>query len=320
MKAVVVGAGGIGQWTAHQIGLAGGDVVLASRSGSGIGPGVNPTPNPRVTTAQVDATDAKALAELATGADVLVNAVNPPYTDWDEKWPPMAAGFLEAAERSGAVLLTIGNLYPYGHPSTPMIESTTPEAPNGHKGRIRAKMWHDAEDAHRAGRIRAVEIRAADYFGPGASAGMSYLNTYAIKPAIAGKTAHHIMGVVDVPHSWTYVPDIGRLAAAIAASDPAGDAWGRVWHVPTTPSKSLTDVASDVAAIAGVPAHTPRPYSRLIKTVMRVSPLIRELDEMAPAFEAPYVLDSSAAQARFGLAPTPWREALEETVTWLRAG
>ena len=320
MQAVVVGAGGIGQWTAHQIGLAGGDVVLASRSGSGIGPGVNPTPNPRVTTAQVDATDAKVLAALATGADVLVNAVNPPYTDWDEKWPPMAAGFLEAAERSGAVLLTIGNLYPYGHPSTPMIESTTPEAPNGHKGRIRAKMWHDAEDAHRAGRIRAVEIRAADYFGPGVSAGTSYLNTYAIKPAIAGKTAHHIMGVVDVPHSWTYVPDIGRLAAAIAASDPAGDAWGRVWHVPTTPSKSLTDVASDVAAIAGVPAHTPRPYSRLIKTVMRVSPLIRELDEMAPAFEAPYVLDSSAAQARFGLAPTPWREALEETVTWLRAG
>jgi len=133
MKAVVVGAGGIGQWTAHQIGLAGGDVVLASRSGSGVGPGVSATPNPRVTTAKVDATDAKALAELATGADVLVNAVNPPYTDWEEKWPPMAAGFLEAAELSGAALLTIGNLYPYGHPTTPMIEATTPEAPNGHK-------------------------------------------------------------------------------------------------------------------------------------------------------------------------------------------
>jgi len=40
---------------------------------------------------------------------------------------------------------------------------------------------------------------------------------------------------------------------------------------------------------------------------------------MAPAFESPYVLDSSAAQARFGLAPTPWREALEETAAWLRA-
>ena len=320
MKTVVVGAGGIGQWTAHEIGLAGGEVILASRSGRGIGPGVSATPSPNVRTARVDATDANALTDLATGAGVLVNAVNPPYTDWDEKWPPMAAAFLLAAERSGAALLTVGNLYPYGRPTAAPMTESSPVAPNGHKGQIRARMWQEAEEAHRAGRIRAAELRAADYFGPGVSEGMSYLNTYAIKPAIASKTAHHIMGVVDVPHSWTYVPDIGRLAAAIAASDPAGDGWGRVWHVPTTPPKTLTDVARDAAAVAGVPAHTPRPYSRIVKTVMRVSPLIRELDEMAPAFESPYVLDSSAAQARFGLAPTPWREALEETATWLRAG
>jgi nucleoside-diphosphate-sugar epimerase len=320
MKTVVVGAGGIGQWTAHEIGLAGGEVILASRSGRGIGPGVSATPNPNVRTARVDATDANALTELATGAGVLVNAVNPPYTDWDEKWPPMAAAFLQAAERSGAALLTIGNLYPYGRPTAAPMTESTPVAPNGHKGQIRARMWQEAEEAHRAGRIRAAELRAADYFGPGVSEGMSYLNTYAIKPAIANKTAHHILGIVDAPHSWTFVPDIGRLAAAIAASDPAGDAWGRLWHVPTTPPKTLTDVARDAAAVAGVPVHTPRPYSRIVKTVMRVSPLIRELGEMAPAFESPYVLDSSAAQARFGLAPTPWREALEETATWLRAG
>jgi nucleoside-diphosphate-sugar epimerase len=320
MKAVIVGSGAIGQWTAQHIAAAGGDVVLASRSGSGLGSAVGQSPNPRVTTAKVDATDARALAELAAGADVLVNAVNPPYTDWDEKWPPMAAGFLEAAERSGAALLIIGNLYAYGHPTTPMVERVTPEAPNGHKGRIRQKMWHDAKALHQSGRIRAVEIRAADYFGPGATAGMSYLNQYAITPAMAGQNARHNKGVVDVPHSWTYVPDIGRLAAAIAGSDPAGDAWGRVWHVPTTPPKSLTDVANEVATIAGVPARTPRSYPSFVKTLLRVSPLIRELDEMAPAFTAPYTLDSSAAQQRFDLAPTPWREALESTVTWLRAG
>ena len=320
MKAVIVGAGPIGQWTAHYLGLAGADVVLASRAGGGVGIGIGATPNPRVTTAKVDATDATALAELATGADVIVNAVNPPYTDWDEKWPPMAAGFLAAAERSGAGLLIIGNLYAYGHPTTPMIEGLTPEAPNGHKGRVRAKIWHDALDAHNAGRIRAVEIRAADYFGPGASTGTSYLNTYAISPAMNGKTARRIMGVMDAPHSWTYLRDIGRLAAAVAMSDPAGNDWGRAWHVPTTPPKSLTDIAREVAAIVGVPARTPHPYPAIVKTFLRVSPLIRELDEMAPAFAAVYTLDSSAAQERFGLAPTPWHDALDTTVTWLRAG
>jgi nucleoside-diphosphate-sugar epimerase len=318
MKAVIVGSGAIGQWTARAIGLAGGEVVLASRSGRGLGSGVGAGQNPPVTTAQVEASDATAMTELAAGADVLVNAVNPPYTDWDEKWPPMAAAFLAAAERTGAALLIVGNLYAYGHPSTPMIEGVTPEAPNGHKGRVRQKMWHDALDAHRSGRLRAVEIRASDYFGPGATAGMSYLNQYAIAPALAGKTARHIRGVMDAPHSWTYVSDIGRLAAAIAASDPTSDAWGRVWHVPTTPPRSLTDVANDVAAIAGVPARTPRPYPALVKTLMRAAPLIRELDETAPTFETPYTLDGSAAVARFGVAPTPWEQALAETVTWLR--
>ncbi len=37
MKAVVVGAGGIGQLIAQKLGEAGHEVVLASRSGTGIG-------------------------------------------------------------------------------------------------------------------------------------------------------------------------------------------------------------------------------------------------------------------------------------------
>jgi hypothetical protein len=43
-----------------------------------------------------------------------------------------------------------------------------PAAPVGHKGRVRAKMWSDALAAHEAGRARVTELRAADYFGPGA--------------------------------------------------------------------------------------------------------------------------------------------------------
>ena len=42
------------------------------------------------------------LIELAEGAVALYNCVNPPsYTVWPEFWPPVAAAFLEAAERTG---------------------------------------------------------------------------------------------------------------------------------------------------------------------------------------------------------------------------
>ena len=318
MRAVVVGAGGIGKRIAQQLGEAGHEVVLASRSGTGIGPDVSTTPSAAVSVARVDAADPVALQALATGADVLVNAVNPPYTRWVELWPPMATAFLVAAERSGAGLMIIGNLYGYGPVTAPMTESN-PLASTGIKGGVRARMWREALEADRAGRLRAVELRASDYFGPGATAGMSYLNQYAIAPAVRGRTARHVRGAMDAPHSWTYLSDIARLAVAVAETDRTGDDWGRAWHVPTAAPTTLREVAAQVAEIAGVAARQPRPYPWLVRKALRVIPLIRELDETNYQFDRPFILDSSEAQNRFGLAPTPWREALAETVRWMKA-
>jgi nucleoside-diphosphate-sugar epimerase len=318
MKAVVIGAGGIGQQIAQQLGDAGHEVVLASRSGTGIGPDISTTPSAAVRVARVDASDLVALHELATGADVLVNAVNPPYTRWPELWPPMAAAFLGAAERSGAGLLIVSNLYGYGPVAGPMTEST-PLATTGVKGGIRAQMWRDALDGHQAGRLRAVELRASDYFGPGATDGMSYLNQYAIAPAVRGRTAQHVRGNVDASHSWTYLSDIARLAVAVAETDRDGTDWGRAWHVPTTAPVTMREVAAQVAEIAGVTAHDPRLYPWLVRKALRVVPLIRELDETDYQFDRPFILDSSQAQQRFGLAPTPWRDALAETARWMKS-
>ena len=56
---------------------------------------------------QVDATDADALTAAARGAAALYNAVNPAYHRWATDWPPVAAALLAAAERTGAVLVTM---------------------------------------------------------------------------------------------------------------------------------------------------------------------------------------------------------------------
>ena len=113
----------------------------------------------------VDAADAEALARAAAGADVLYNAVNPAYHRWPTDWPPVAAALLTAAERTGAVLVTMGNLYGYGRPSAPMTPET-PLAATDVKGRVRNRMWADALAAHEAGRVRVTEARAADFVGP----------------------------------------------------------------------------------------------------------------------------------------------------------
>lgn len=304
-KHVVIGAGGIGRATAARLVEMGHEVVLGSRSGT----------DPAlagVRAVAVDAADPSALAEVSAGAVSLVNAMNPRhYHKWATEWPPLAAAMLSAAESSGAGLVTISNLYGYGPVAGPMREDT-PLRPAGTKGRVRAQMWVDALAAHDAGRIRATEVRASDYFGPGAGAAVSMLNRFVIFPAHAGKKVRLITGVPDAIHSWTYLADIGALTAALATDDRS---WGRVWHVPTSEPRTVRQVAGDAAALGGHPQPAVEPFPSVVKRLAKVSPVVRELDETAYQFERPFVLDSTAATETFGLLPTPWDQALAETVS-----
>ena len=187
-----------------------------------------------------------------------------------------------------------------------------PMRPSGHKGRIRADMWTEALARHEAGRLRVTELRSSDYFGPGTTARTSYLNDVVIDALLAGRTPFVPAGRADAAHSWTYVPDVGRLAARVATGD---DGWGRAWHVPTSPARTFDEAAGDIARVAGVRPRRVRVLPRPLGTAAGlVVPFMRELRETRHQFERPFVLDSDLTQRTFGLEPTPWDEALTTTI------
>ena len=256
----------------------------------------------------VDAADAARLTELATGARAVYNCVNPPaYDKWPTMWPPVAAALLAAAERTGAVLVTAGNLYPYGPVDGPMVEGM-PDAATSTKARIRAAMWADALAAHEAGRVRAAEVRGSDYMGAGVGDGGHIPRL--VPRALTGKPVR-VIGSPDQPHSWTDVRDMARALVAVAADETA---WGRVWHAPTNPPRTQREAVADVCRAAGKEPVEVRGYP---KTVMALgslmSPVLRELGETLYQFERPYVLDSSATGRELGLEPTPWDEVCRRT-------
>ncbi len=312
---VVVGAGPIGSGTALALAAQGHEVHLVSRSGGHPG-------HPKVRAHRIhlpgpgqDPTASVAeLSAVADGAQCLVNALNPAYTRWPTDWPPLADALLAAARRSGAGLVTVGNLYAYGQVDGPMREDRA-LAPNGHKGATRAAMWAQALQAHEAGQLRATELRASDYFGPGAGAA-SYFGQYILRPALAGKPVRLVMGDPDAPHSWSYLPDLCAAVAALAVAPADAPTWGRPWHAPTSPARSLREVLADAAELTGMP---PACLGRLAgrSVLRRVVPMLRELDETAHQFERPFVLDSSRTETVLGLAPTPWRQALGATISSL---
>lgn len=312
---LVLGAGGIGRHTAAQLVARGHTVTLASRSGTVTDRSRAQLDPGAVTVVAADATDPGRLIELAQGAASIVNAINPPrYTTWETDWPPVARAILTAAEATGAGLVTVSNLYAYGQVTGPMTEEQ-PLVPNGHKGELRARMWRDALALHEAGRIRATELRASDYFGPGAGAGTSLLGDYVIARAAAGRSSLMPVGRPDVPHTWTYLPDIGALAATLATDDRS---WGQAWHVPSAAPRTLSEVAADVAGLTGKPARPVRVIPRPVVTALgTVWPLLRELRETRHQFEEPFVLDATRTEQTFGLRATPWEDALKATVAVL---
>lgn len=306
---VVLGAGAVGQGTARELAGAGHTVRIVSRSGRG-------PACAGVEAVRADAADVEQLVTVSSGAAAIVNALNPSsYTRWERDWPPLAQAALAAAERSGAGLVTVSNLYGYG-----LVEGLMREdhelRPNGPKGEVRARMWEQALAAHREGRVRVTELRASDYVGPGVGA-QSLLNSMVIAPTLRGRPVWLVMGRGDVPHTWTDVRDTARLAAVLATDDRS---WGTAWHVPSGAARTIQEVADEAARMCGRAPRRVHGIPRGVVTALgTVVPLLRELHETRHQFERPFVLDSSRAAATFDLAPTPWEQTLKETVAYLSA-
>ena len=293
---IVVGAGPIGTATSLLLAERGEEVVVVTRSGSG------PT-HRAITRTTADGSSSATMTDLATGAVAIYNCVNPAYHRWPIDWPPIAGALLAAAEQSDAVLVTVSNLYAYGPVSDPMTEDL-PHAAQGPKGRTRAQMWRDALAAHDAGRVRATEVRGSDYVGPGAQ---SHLGERVVPRLLAGKDVT-VMKSADTAHTWTATDDVARLLVTVALDERA---WGRAWHVPSNPPRTQREAVGDLCRIAGLDPVKVKEYpSLLIRGMGLFNPLMRELPEVAYQLEDPFVLDSTAAQQTFGLAPTPWDDVL----------
>jgi nucleoside-diphosphate-sugar epimerase len=291
---VIVGAGRVGATVATILADQDERVRLITRHGSG-------PDHPAIERVAADATDAERLSGLTDGAQALYNCASPLYHRWLTDWPPLASALLAAAERGGAVLATASNLYGYG-PVDGTITPETPLAATHPKLRLRAQMWRDALAAHRAGRLRATEVRASDYIE--ANSIFSFVLT---KPLLAGRRAY-VPAKLDVLHSWSSTVDVARTLVTVARDERA---WGTAWLVPTNPPMTVHDLAARFTKVAGAP--DPKlvtvPYP-VLWTGGLFSPMLRELRTTRYQWDRPFMMDSTMTERTFGLGPTDLDAAL----------
>jgi nucleoside-diphosphate-sugar epimerase len=259
-----------------------------------------------------DATDLDAASGAAKGASVVYQCLNAPYTRWPELFPPLQRGVLTAAERAGALLVTLENVYAYGPTGGKPMTEDLPLAATTSKGRARAAMTAELLVAAAAGRVRVAIGRPSDFFGAGAT--QSSLGERVFGNAVAGKRADFI-GQPDLLHTYSYVPDIAGGLTILGTDERAA---GQVGHLPgpeTVTTRALLDL---VAAEIGHPVALRTLSPLVVRALGLVSPLMRSLAEMAYEFEEPFVLDTTKFESTFGTATTPLATAITDTVAWYR--
>jgi nucleoside-diphosphate-sugar epimerase len=300
---VVFGTGQVGRVLIATLALQGRAVrAVARHPASGLPEGVDS----RV----VDVTDGEAAADAAKGAAVVYQCLNAPYADWPRRFPPLQRAVVVAAERSDALLVTLENVYGYGPTGGSAMTELTPLAPNSVKGRTRVAMTEALLSASAAGRLRIAIGRASDFFGAGVT--QSTLGERVFAHAVADTRADFI-GNPDLPHSYSYVPDI---AAGLAVLGTDERAVGQVWHLPGPQTRTTRAVLELIAGDVGHPVAI-RPVPTLVlRTLGLFNPMMRGLAEMAYEFEEPFVLDTSKYEAMFGASGTSMEVAIKETVAW----
>ena len=301
---VVTGAGPVGSTVALQLAGAGHQVRLLTRSGSG-------PVHPLIDRRRVDVSRPESLAEAFDGAVAVHHCIHGSAYDakvWRAELPQAEAAVLAAAGRVGAVVVFPESLYSYGRVDGPMTEATPRDATTGKHG-VRTELLAQRD----ASSTPTVSVAASDFYGP--LVRTSHAGERLVPTVLAGKTMR-VIGSLDQPHSYTYVPD---LAAAMITAAARPELWNSFLHAPTDAPVTQRRLVELVAEAGCVPvprvAAVPVPVLRGMGLVLGE---MRELAETAYMFAQPFVVSSSASEARLGLSPTPLTDGMAATVAWWR--
>ncbi|MET8904415.1 MULTISPECIES: SDR family oxidoreductase [unclassified Streptomyces] len=246
------------------------------------------------------------------GADVVYHCVNVAYHLQVEVMPRVQEAVLAAVEETGARLVVLDTLYPYGETGGAVMTEDSPWQATSRKGRMRAELDERYLAAHRAGRARVVLGRSADFVGPGVL--NSSLGAAVFPGALTGKEVVGF-GDIDLPHSYTGIADVAAGLATLGER-PEGD--GRVWHLPTAPAVTTREIHAMIEKRVGRPLNVvlldrPRAFGPFDEQFMA------EYEEMFYQHTEPQIVDSGAFERFFAVAPTPLADTLDATVTWYGA-
>lgn len=239
----------------------------------------------------------------------LVYLVGVPYWQF-ALHPELMRRTLRAAIDSGVRrIVLIGTVYPYGRvQSGNPVREDHPRDAHTFKGRMRRAQEDVLMQAHAAGQIEAAVLRLPDFYGPGVHTSLLH---GAANAAVRGGTAD-MLGPIDAPHEFVYVPDVGPVVARLA--DTPG-AYGRTWHLAGAGVTTQRALVAQMEQLTGRPLKLRVAGLGALRLLGLFNRVMREMVEMHYLLSEPLLMDDSALAQLIGpLCKTAYAEGIRQTL------
>ena len=290
-RVMVLGANGrLGRAAVHAFAAAGWQVLAQLRRAPRA-----PLPG-AVACVQADALDLATLtaaAQAAGGVDVIVNALNPDYTQWATLLPPLTQAVLALARATGATLMLPGNVYNFGKQLPAVLTEATPFAATHPKAAQRmaleAALAQASHPTAAAPAVRSIVIRAGDFLGDAGT----WVDLAMGKNLAKGRFTQ--MGQPDLPHAWAYLPDLAQTFVLVATRRAGLAPYTVLHHAGLTLTGAQLQAA--FAAALGRPLRAKAFPWWLMRLAAPFAPLPRALLEMRYLWQRPHQLDGSRLRA-----------------------
>lgn len=267
---------------------------------------------PSVQQLACDALDRKKLHQGARGASVVINALNPPYHQWEDLAVPLSLAAQDLALDLGALLMFPGNVYNFGSALPARLAVGTPEQATTGKARIRIEMEQRMADEPG---LDSVVLRAGDFFG--ARGRGSWFDLALASRLHKGRFVYP--GPLDRVHAWAYLPDLAQCFVSLAerrAQLPGHRRLHFAGHA--VEGQVLLDCLQALVERKLRPASLPWSLIRLASPLV---PSWKAVLEMRYLWEQPHELVDDELRDLIGMPPqTPLLVALRQSLLELGLG
>lgn len=248
------------------------------------------------------------LLTAAADVDVIFQAANIPYKDWEEKLLTFMTNIVKVSESLGVKLAMVENIYAYGRSQGEKVSEATPKNPHTKKGKIRLQV----EEIVKNSNALALIAHFPDFYGPNAE---NTLLHFTLQNVVENKKSMFV-GNQSIAREFIYTPDGAKAIVNLALSDQA---YGQSWNIPGSNVITGEEIVEHVRKIIGYDKRVSTVTKGMIKLLGLFNPNMREVVEMFYLNEEPVVLNGEKYEKVIGPIPrTTYKEGLTQTIEFMK--